>query len=108
MVDPIGYREFLALGAGPAFLVSDSGGVQEAVSVYKRPLIVVRRSTERPEVLGTFAELVPPGEGITKVATRWLDDLDGVHKRISSLKSPNGDGSASQRSVDAIRHTANP
>ena len=28
------------------------------MSVYKRPVVVVRRSTERPEVLGSFAELV--------------------------------------------------
>jgi UDP-N-acetylglucosamine 2-epimerase (non-hydrolysing) len=105
-VDPIGYREFLALGAGSAFLVTDSGGVQEEASVYKRPLIVVRRSTDRPEVLDTFAELVLPGDGITEVATRWLDDLDGVHRRIASLESPYGDGSASLRSVDAIRDTA--
>ncbi len=42
------------LGAESAFLVSDSGGVQEEVSVYKRSVIVVRRSTERPEVLGHF------------------------------------------------------
>ena len=105
VVDPIGYREFLALGAGSAFLVSDSGGVQEEVSIYKRPLIVVRRSTERPEVLGSFAELVPPGDDITTVATRWLDDLDSVHRRIASLESPYGDGSASQRSVDAIANT---
>jgi len=48
MLSPIGYREFLALGAESAFVISDSGGVQEEVSVYKRPLIVVRRSTERP------------------------------------------------------------
>ena len=44
-----------------AFLVSDSGGVQEEASIVKRPVLVVRRSTERPEVIGTFAELVPPG-----------------------------------------------
>jgi len=102
VVDPIGYREFLALGAGAAFLVSDSGGVQEEVSVYKRPLIVVRRSTERPEVLGTFAELIAPGDGITQVATQWLDDLEGIHARVATRESPYGDGSASERSVDAI------
>ena len=52
-------RTFLGLAAECAFLISDSGGVQEEASVVKRPVIVVRRSTERPEVLGTFATLVP-------------------------------------------------
>ncbi len=103
LVDPIGYREFLALGAGSAFLVSDSGGVQEEVSVYKRPLIVVRRSTERPEVIGTFAELVPPGDDIEAVASVWLSDIAGIHRRIAFIPSPYGDGTASQQSVDAIR-----
>ncbi|MEA3502908.1 MAG: UDP-N-acetylglucosamine 2-epimerase (non-hydrolyzing) [Actinomycetota bacterium] len=107
LIDPIGYQEFLALGAGSAFLVSDSGGVQEEVSVYKRPLIVVRRSTERPEVLGTFAELVPPGDDIEAVASVWLSDIAGVHKRIASFASPYGDGTASQQSVNAIKALVN-
>ena len=58
VVEPIGYREFLGLASASAFLVSDSGGVQEEASIVKRPVLVVRASTERPEVLGTFAELV--------------------------------------------------
>ena len=103
VVEPIGYREFLGLSAESAFLVSDSGGVQEEASVYKRPVLVVRRSTERPEVIGTFAELVEPGPDIARVAAEWAADLDGVHRRLAAIPSPYGDGSASQRSVDAIR-----
>jgi UDP-N-acetylglucosamine 2-epimerase (non-hydrolysing) len=102
VVEPIGYRDFLALGAGAALLVSDSGGVQEEVSVYKRPLIVVRRSTERPEVVGTFAERVLPGPGIGDLARDWLDDLPAVHDKLAALPSPYGDGTASRRSVAAI------
>lgn len=102
VIDPIGYAEFLGLGAESAFLVSDSGGVQEEVSVYKRSVIVVRRSTERPEVLGTFAELVDP-EGIAAVAAGWLNDIDGLHSRLRELPSPYGDGSASELTVKAIR-----
>lgn len=103
VVEPIGYREFLGLGAESAFLVSDSGGVQEEVSVYKRPVLIVRRSTERPEVVGTFAERVEPGPEIGAIALRWLDDLEFLHQRLADLPSPYGDGSAARRSVDAIR-----
>jgi UDP-N-acetylglucosamine 2-epimerase (non-hydrolysing) len=101
VVEPIGYREFLGLAAESAFLVSDSGGVQEEVSVFKRSVIVVRRSTERPEVLGTFAELVEPAD-ITAVAAPWLEDLEGLHRRLADLPSPYGDGSASELSVKAV------
>jgi len=102
-IDPIGYREFLGLGAESAFLISDSGGVQEEVSVYKRPVLVVRRSTERPEVIGTFAERVEPGPGIGEMAGRWLDDLEGIHAQLAATPSPYGDGSASRQAVDAIK-----
>jgi UDP-N-acetylglucosamine 2-epimerase (non-hydrolysing) len=102
VIEPIGYREFLGLGAESAFLISDSGGVQEEVSVYKRSVIVVRRSTERPEVLGTFAELVDPGPDISEIAQRWLADLPGLHERLTSIPSPYGDGTASRRIVDEM------
>ena len=101
VTEPIGYIEFLGLGAESAFLVSDSGGVQEEVSVYKRSVIVVRRSTERPEVLGTFAELVEPG-AIGDVAHEWREDVEGLHARLADLPSPYGDGSASELTVKAI------
>jgi len=102
VVNPIGYRDFLALGAESALLVSDSGGVQEEVSVYKRPLVVVRRSTERPEVLGTFARLVEPGSAIGEIAGDWLDRLGGLHDELADIPSPYGDATAPQRSADAI------
>ena len=107
VVDPIGYREFLALGSSAAFLISDSGGVQEEVSVYKRPLIVVRRSTERPEVLGTFAQLVDPGPGIGEVSRRLLADLTRIHRRLAELPSPYGDSSAPERTVATIAEVVN-
>jgi UDP-N-acetylglucosamine 2-epimerase (non-hydrolysing) len=99
---PVGYREFLGLMSAAALLVSDSGGVQEESSVVKRPVIVVRRSTERPEVLGTFSRLVPPGPGVAEAAIEWLDDIVTVHERLALLPSPYGDGQASALTVAAV------
>ncbi|MFQ5523981.1 MAG: non-hydrolyzing UDP-N-acetylglucosamine 2-epimerase [Acidimicrobiia bacterium] len=101
VVDPIGYEDFLGLSAESAFLVSDSGGVQEEASIYKRPVVVVRRSTERPEVLGTFARLTEP-DGILAVVEDWLSDIEAVHAQLAGLPSPYGDGLASQRSVQTL------
>jgi UDP-N-acetylglucosamine 2-epimerase (non-hydrolysing) len=102
VVDPLGYREFLALARECAFLVSDSGGVQEEASIVKRPVLVVRASTERPEVLGTFAELVPPGGSIGELGRAWARDLTAVHARLATLPTPYGDGHAGPRTADAI------
>lgn len=102
-VPPLGSRDFLGLFADAAGAVSDSGGVQEEASVVKRPVVVVRRSTERPEVLGTFSELTSVGPGIGVAAGRWLDDPAGIHARLAAVASPYGDGDASKRSIDAIK-----
>jgi UDP-N-acetylglucosamine 2-epimerase (non-hydrolysing) len=100
---PVGYREFLGLMGASALIVSDSGGVQEESSVVKRPVVVVRRSTERPEVLGTFSRLVAPGTAVADAAREWLSDLAAAHAELAALPSPYGDGLASERTVAATR-----
>ncbi len=103
VIPPVGYSRFLALFAEAAFAVSDSGGIQEEASVLKRPVIVVRRSTERPEVLGTFAELVQPGRPFEDVAARWAADPAVLREHLGGVACPYGDGTASVRSVAALR-----
>jgi UDP-N-acetylglucosamine 2-epimerase (non-hydrolysing) len=102
VIEPIPYPDFLGLLAECAIAIGDSGGLQEEVSIVKRPMLVVRRSTERPEVMGTFAELVPPTSELAETANRWMDDIDETHREISELDTPFGDGHASERSVSAI------
>jgi len=102
VVDPLPYPQFLALLSECALSVSDSGGVQEEVSVVKRPMVVVRNSTERPEVLGTFAVLRQPGDGVGEAVIQILQSLQDTHHQLAQTPSPYGDGTASQRSVTLI------
>jgi UDP-N-acetylglucosamine 2-epimerase (non-hydrolysing) len=102
VLPPLGYPEFLSLAACAALLVSDSGGVQEEASVVKRPVLVVRNSTERPEILGTFAQLVPPGPLVSAWMTQLLSQSHQLSQRLEVLPSPYGDGMASLRSFSAI------
>ncbi|MFF4530412.1 non-hydrolyzing UDP-N-acetylglucosamine 2-epimerase [Streptomyces sp. NPDC001407] len=96
---PLGYGEFLALARHAALLVSDSGGIQEECTVLGRPLVVVRRSTERPEAMADFADLVEPGPQIGAVARRRLAEGPAGLARLAALPSPFGDGLASERIV---------
>ncbi|MGH9138337.1 MAG: non-hydrolyzing UDP-N-acetylglucosamine 2-epimerase [Acidimicrobiales bacterium] len=98
---PLAPRQFLALAAESALIVSDSGGLQEEASVLKRPVIVVRRSTERPEVQGTFAEVVAPGGDLVGRARAWLDD-PARRAALASVPTPYGDGRASVRIVESL------
>ena len=99
---PIGYVEFLSLLAECAIAVSDSGGVQEEVSVLKRPMVVVRNSTERPEVIGTFCRLVQPGPDIGLAAGEMLELHPFDSTDLRTIPSPYGDGDAAEKSVTAI------
>jgi UDP-N-acetylglucosamine 2-epimerase (non-hydrolysing) len=102
VVEPLPYEPFLGLLAECGVAVSDSGGVQEEVSVLGRPVVVVRRSTERPEVQGTWAQLVDPGPQVAAAVADLWTDLPALHARLAALPSPYGDGTASAQAELAI------
>jgi UDP-N-acetylglucosamine 2-epimerase (non-hydrolysing) len=94
---PVGYRTFLGLARHASLIVSDSGGIQEECTVLKRPLIVVRNSTERPESIAAgFAWLVQPGEAISELGRQLIAD-PALLPRLSAIACPFGDGTASQK-----------
>lgn len=102
-----GHSEFLTLASSATLLVSDSGGVQEECTVLKKPLLVVRRSTERPEAIEAgFAQLVTPDRSIAAVANQLLDDV-GLAARLAEAPSPYGDGRAGERIAELARSIAN-
>ncbi|NUU05971.1 UDP-N-acetylglucosamine 2-epimerase (non-hydrolyzing) [Leifsonia sp. C5G2] len=106
VLQSVGHAEFLGLAGRAALVISDSGGVQEEVTVIKKPLLVVRKSTERPEAIGAgFAELVRPGDSIEAAAERMLGDA-GLTVRLRQTPSPYGDGSASRMIADIARRVA--
>lgn len=99
--DPIPPREFLSLLAECRLAITDSGGVQEEVAVLGRRALVVRRSTERPESLGRWSDLVDPGSSLRRLAIQALNgrEPDGPPPLG---RSAYGDGRASERIVSGI------
>jgi UDP-N-acetylglucosamine 2-epimerase (non-hydrolysing) len=99
VVAPTGHRSFLGLAARARILVSDSGGVQEEVTIVKKPLVVVRNSTERPEAVDAgFARMTRP-EGIATAVSEMA--TDAVAARLRALPCPFGDGQAGARIATA-------
>ena len=102
-IPPVDHRTFLSLARLARLLVSDSGGVQEECTVLKRPLIVVRNSTERPEAIAAgFAHLVRPGPQIGDVGRQLIAD-ERLAERLAGIPCPFGDGRASERICDCAR-----
>ncbi|MCA9198986.1 MAG: UDP-N-acetylglucosamine 2-epimerase (non-hydrolyzing) [Planctomycetales bacterium] len=103
LVDPAPYPEFVWLMDRSSIILTDSGGVQEEAPSLKKPILVMRETTERPEAMDAGAvELV--GTSIHKITDRLsalLDDpVEYAQHQIDS--NPYGDGNASERIVDLM------
>ena len=103
LISPADHQTFLGLARHARLIVSDSGGVQEECTVLKRPLIVVRNSTERPESIEAgFAHLVQPGPQIGDLGRQLIGD-EGLSERLAGIPCPFGDGTASERIAERLQ-----
>jgi UDP-N-acetylglucosamine 2-epimerase (non-hydrolysing) len=89
-------------------LISDSGGIQEEATIIGKPLIVLRKSTERPEALGTRVRITASPSDLPRLTA----DLITI-PATARATTPFGDGLASQRISQAIaalldKHPASP
>lgn len=99
-LSPLGHSPFLAMARHARLLISDSGGLQEECTVIKKPLIVVRNNTERPESFEAgFSIRVDVGPDIHTEAARFIGDPE-LSRALESSPCPFGDGKASERIVD--------
>jgi len=98
LVDPIDYAEMVAAVKGCAFVLTDSGGLQEEAPCLGKPVLVMRDETERPEGLlaGTLELVSHAGERIVASARRLLTDAD-AYGRMARAVNPYGDGHAAAR-----------
>ena len=102
ILPPLGYLDFLILMRESKLIITDSGGIQEeaTASEIRKPVLVIRLSTERPEAVETgFAKIV---------GTEKRDILAAIEAAIDSIgklpeMSPFGGGNAAEKIVDAIR-----
>ena len=79
-------------------ILTDSGGVQEEAPSLGKPVLVLRRTTERPEgVAAGVARLVGTDESAVVAATNQLLDDERVHERMAQVANPYGDGHAAAR-----------
>ena len=98
MVDPIGYRELLALLGHSRGALTDSGTVVEETAVLGVPSLQIRRATERPQVYdcGSSVKFDPsrPNDYSAEKLFAILDSLQG-----KTFDHCLGDGHAAERLV---------
>jgi UDP-N-acetylglucosamine 2-epimerase (non-hydrolysing) len=105
LVQPVKYADFVALLRAAYLILSDSGGVQEEAPALGKPVLVLRETTERPEgVAAGVARLVGTSTPrIIQETTTLLNDA-GAYRAMARPVDLYGDGRASWRIVQAIRH----
>ena len=103
LIDPINVEEMHNLMARSYLVMTDSGGLQEEAPALGKPVLVMRRETERPEAIaaGTAKLAGVETERIVSMANTLLDDPTAYEKMAKAV-NPYGDGNACSRIADAI------
>jgi len=103
-VPPMIYPDFLHLLNQAWLIVSDSGGIQEEAVTLSKPIIVLRDTTERPEVLESgFGQLAGRDpKTLSELLQRFHAQQALPSLRRPTMRNPFGDGHAARRIVDAM------
>lgn len=98
LLEPVGYREFVALMKEAHLVLTDSGGVQEEAPALGKPVILLREATERPEAVAQGSVTVAgPNRGaiVAAVEALWRDPER--YARQARTVDAYGDGWAAER-----------
>ncbi|MBW3625697.1 MAG: UDP-N-acetylglucosamine 2-epimerase (non-hydrolyzing) [Armatimonadetes bacterium] len=103
LIEPPDYQPFVGMMKRATLIITDSGGVQEEAPSLGKPVLVVRRTTERPEGVdaGTVKLVGTDRETIVREADRLLDD-PAAYAEMAQARNPYGDGQAAPRIREAI------
>lgn len=103
LTDPLDYMPLVHLMKRCHLVLTDSGGLQEEAPSLGKPVLVMRKTTERQEGVeaGTVKLVGTDAADIVREASRLLDD-PAAHAAMAQRANPYGDGTASRRTVARI------
>jgi UDP-N-acetylglucosamine 2-epimerase (non-hydrolysing) len=98
LLQPMGYLAFVGLLTSADVILTDSGGIQEEAVSLEKPLVVLRRSTERTEGVDSGVAVLAGAGGI------GLDDSmdEALALDLSADRDLYGDGRTGERIAKAL------
>lgn len=104
LIAPLAVDEMHNLMARCHLVMTDSGGLQEEAPALGKPVLVLRRETERPEAVaaGTVRLAGVEEEDIFQLASELLNNPT-AYEKMAHAANPYGDGQACRRIVDTIQ-----
>ena len=108
--DPLDYPDFIQAMNRSYLILSDSGGVQEEASFLKKPVLIMRNLSERPEAIdeGTGILVGTDKEKIIFETLRLFSNKREYDNLVAGSKSPFGDGTAAEKIEKHIFNFFNP
>ena len=106
LISPLSAVDMHRLMAKSYLIMTDSGGIQEEAPALGKPVLVLRRETERPEAVeaGTVQIAGVETDNIVMLVQTLLND-PAAYMRMAQAVNPYGDGHACERIVDGILYT---
>jgi UDP-N-acetylglucosamine 2-epimerase (non-hydrolysing) len=106
LIDPQDYSSFVWLMNQAYLILTDSGGIQEEAPSLGKPVLVMRKTTERTEGIeaGNAKLIGTDSKNIFSETMKLLHDR-GEYERMSKASNPYGDGKASERIYDVLINT---
>ena len=104
LIEPLDVNEMHNLMARSYMIMTDSGGLQEEAPAMGKPVLVLRKETERPEAIaaGTVKLAGVDKDQIVKLASELLED-ECIYQSMAKAVNPYGDGTACARIAEAIK-----
>lgn len=104
LIAPLDYLPFIYMMDRSAFLITDSGGIQEEAPSLGKPVLVMRDTTERPEAVdaGTVKLVGTDHEAIVRETNTLLDDA-AAYDAMARAHNPYGDGQAASRICNILK-----
>lgn len=103
LIEPLEFIDMINLISNSYMVMSDSGGLQEECTVFNKPMVLMRDTTERPEAVEAGAVCLAgvDEDSIFEHTQRILHDSN-IYNKMSNVKNPFGDGLASERIVQIV------
>jgi len=95
VIAPVGYIDMLRMIASSVFIITDSGGLQEEASCFNKKVLIVRETTERPEIIDVGLGRLVGKEIFANIG--WA-----LEQPVALAVSPFGDGNSAQSIVEVI------
>jgi len=108
LIEPLDYLEFIHLLSRAKFILTDSGGIQEEAPSLKKPVLLLREVTERPEAVeaGVVKIVGTNKDRIIENAILLLENPD-EYKKMTLAANPFGDGTAGEKIANIVENYLN-